>query len=71
MALRGHRDPGKIYTTSNFQIFNEGNFRGILQYREKDDSDLESYLESPGKIKYVSAISQNVIIEACNKEIAW
>lgn len=69
MALRGHRDSGKI-ETDTFQIINEkieGNFREILRYRAQGDFEMKSYLEAPGKIKYISHTSQNHKIDACNK----
>ncbi|XP_060874016.1 zinc finger MYM-type protein 1-like [Metopolophium dirhodum] len=67
LALRGHRDSGKMLTCSDSEINNEGNFREIHRYRAQGDNDLKSYLEGPGTIKYTSATSQNAIIEACNK----
>lgn len=69
MALRGHRDSGKIETDTSKTINekNEGNFREILRYRAQGDFELKSHLEAPGKIKYISHTSQNHIIDACNK----
>lgn len=64
LALRGHRDSGKIETDySN----NDGNFREILRYRAKGDIEMQAYLEAPGKMKYISHRSQNDMIDACNK----
>lgn len=64
LALRGHRDSGKIEIDSSN---NEGNFREILRYRAKGDIEMQAYLEGPGKIKYFSHRSQNYMIDACNK----
>ncbi|KAL4143541.1 hypothetical protein QTP88_005860 [Uroleucon formosanum] len=68
MALRGHRDSGNILKTfSDDKQNNDGNFRAILRYRAQGDSDMRSYLESSGTIKYTSSTSQNEIIDSCNK----
>lgn len=64
LALRGHRDSGKIETDSSN---NEGNFREILRNRAKGDIEMQAYLEGPGKMKYISHRSQNDMIYACNK----
>lgn len=37
---------------------NKGNFREILHYTAQGDSNLKSYLNDSGKIKYTSATSQ-------------
>jgi len=68
MALRGHRDSGNIFKAcSDDKQNNDGNFRAILRYRAQGDSDMRSYLESSGTIKYTSSTSQNEIIDSCNK----
>ncbi|XP_025425350.1 uncharacterized protein LOC112694172 [Sipha flava] len=68
MALRGHRDFGNIFKAcSDDKQNNDGNFRAILRYRAQGDSDMRSYLESSGTIKYTSSTSQNEIIDSCNK----
>uniref|UniRef100_A0A2S2Q6K9 Zinc finger MYM-type protein 1 n=1 Tax=Sipha flava TaxID=143950 RepID=A0A2S2Q6K9_9HEMI len=68
MALRGHRDSGNIFKAcSNDKQNNDGNFRAILRYMAQGDSDMRSYLESSGTIKYTSSTSQNEIIDSCNK----
>ncbi|KAI8035984.1 hypothetical protein M5D96_011230 [Drosophila gunungcola] len=66
LALRGHRDSGKIVIQNDFTGPNEGNFRALLKYRAKGDSLLLSHLEGPGKRdKYTSPTVQNEIIDAC------
>lgn len=68
MALRGHRDSGNIFKTfSDEKQNNDGNFRAILRYRAQGDSDMRSYLECSGTIKYTSSTSRNEIIDSCNK----
>lgn len=68
IALRGHRDSGKIYVDDNTK--NEGNFRAILKYRAAGDSDFREVLEGPGeRSKYVSPSIQNEVIECCNQVI--
>jgi len=64
LALREHRDSGNIDTDSSN---NQGNFREILRYRAKGDIKMQTYLEGPGKMKYISHRSQNDMIYACNK----
>lgn len=66
MALRGHRDSGKIEINDS-KVMNEGNFREILRYRAQGDIEMKTYLESSGKMKYTSHRSQNNMIDACNK----
>lgn len=66
LALRGHRDYGKINVDPT-QITNEGNFRELLKYRARGDSQLKMFLEGPGeRNKYISPSSQNAIIDSCN-----
>lgn len=57
-ALKGHWDLGKIFTCSKSKMNNKGNFREILHYTAQGDSNLKSYLNDSGKIKYTSATSQ-------------
>lgn len=68
IAIRGHRDSGKfIFDDYDLdKIENDGNFRNLLRYRSCGDSSLKLFLESPSRIKYTSATSQNSIIDACN-----
>lgn len=66
LALRGHRDSGKIEINDS-KVMNEGNFREILRYRAQGDIEMKIYLESSGKMKYTSHRSQNNMIDACNK----
>lgn len=66
IALRGHRDSGKILTTVEADK-SEGNFRAILRYRAKGDEKLRKALEGPGeRNKYISPSIQNQIIDSCN-----
>lgn len=69
LALRGHRDSGRIEINDSKVIndINEGNFREILRYRAQGDIEMKTNLESSGKIKYTSHRSQNNMIDACNK----
>lgn len=66
VALRGHRDSGKIEIQDDFTGPNEGNFRALLKYRARGDPLLRSHLDGPGKRdKYTSPSVQNEIIDAC------
>jgi len=66
LSIRGHRDFGKI-NLETMQTTNEGNFREFLRYRARGDSQLKTFLESPGeRNKYISPKSQNAIIDSCN-----
>lgn len=67
LALKDHRDTGKMSTCSYSKIINKGNFSEILRYRAQGDSDLKSYSEGSGIIKYTSATSKNAITKVCNK----
>ncbi|XP_023311927.1 zinc finger MYM-type protein 1-like [Anoplophora glabripennis] len=68
IALRGHRDSGKITTDDGDK--GEGNFRAILRYRAKGDEILKAALEGPGeRNKYISPSIQNEIINSCNSLI--
>lgn len=71
IPLRGHRDSGKIVVDKNEDHLheNERNFREILRYRAHGDVDLKLFLESPDRLKYTSATTQNEIIESCNQII--
>jgi len=52
------------------QTTNEGHFRELLCYRARGDSQLKTFLESPGeRNKYISPTSQNAIIDSCNTVI--
>ncbi|XP_060844010.1 zinc finger MYM-type protein 1-like [Rhopalosiphum padi] len=68
LALRGHRDSGKIEINDSKVINDksEGNFREIIRYRAQGDIEMKTYLESSGKMKYTSHRSQNDMIDACN-----
>ncbi|XP_008180592.1 zinc finger MYM-type protein 1-like [Acyrthosiphon pisum] len=66
LSIRGHRDSGKIEVENSEPRENDGNFRNILKYRALGDANLKKFLESPGRIKYISPTSQNAIINACN-----
>ncbi|KAL4152797.1 hypothetical protein QTP88_000630 [Uroleucon formosanum] len=66
LSIRGHRDSGKIEVENSEPRENDGNFRNILKYRALGDANLKKFLESPGRIKYISPTSQNAIIDACN-----
>jgi len=69
IALRGHRDFGSILGNHNLE-HNDGNFRSIVRYRALGDKRLQEFLEGPGKRnKYISPVSQNAIIDSCNKVI--
>lgn len=65
LSIRGHRDSGKIEIENSELGENDGNFRNILKYRALGDANLKRFLESPGRIKYISSTSQNAIIDAC------
>lgn len=65
MSLRGHRDSGCIKVDDSTK--NEGNFREILKYRAKGDSQLRETLELPNKREmYISPRIQNEIISSIN-----
>ncbi|KAL4152769.1 hypothetical protein QTP88_000602 [Uroleucon formosanum] len=66
LSIRGHRDSGKIEVENSEPRENDGNIRNILKYRALGDANLKKFLESPGRIKYISPTSQNAIIDACN-----
>ncbi|KAF0732229.1 zinc finger MYM-type protein 1-like, partial [Aphis craccivora] len=69
LSIRGHRDSGKMEVKNSEPKGNDGNFRSILKYRALGDANLKKFLESPGRIKYISPTSQNAIIDACNSVI--
>lgn len=67
IALRGHRDFGKIVLENTDAAENQGNFRAILKYRAAGDDNLRSVLEGPGeRNKYISPTIQNEVIDICN-----
>jgi len=66
LSFRGHRDSGKIEVENSELGENDGHFRNILKYRALGDGNLKRFLESPGRIKYISPTNQNTIIDACN-----
>ncbi|XP_060845763.1 zinc finger MYM-type protein 1-like [Rhopalosiphum padi] len=63
IALRGHRDSGKINV--NDDSINDGNFRAILRYRGKGDEFLKQNLENDYRYKYIGSKIQNEMIIAC------
>lgn len=65
IAIRGHHDSGKIILDDKEKIENYGNFRNIENCL-CEDSSLKLFLESPCRIKYTNAISQNASFYACN-----
>ncbi|XP_063244851.1 zinc finger MYM-type protein 1-like [Bacillus rossius redtenbacheri] len=66
IALRGHRDSGKIVLGEEPES-NEGNFRALLRFRAQGDDSLRSVLSNPGENnKYISPTIQNKIIDSCN-----
>lgn len=74
IALRGHRDDGKVKINTEFNKTNnenEGNFREILKFRvDAGDTDLANHLQnSTCNATYISKTIQNEIIEVCGEEI--
>jgi len=75
IALRGHRDQGRINIDEDERSLwssstkNEGNFRELLRFRVKSgDTALKDYLEKAAEnAKYTSAPVQNQIIDCCGK----
>ncbi|KAL4153370.1 hypothetical protein QTP88_001203 [Uroleucon formosanum] len=64
IALRGHRDSGKI---NEFE--NQGNFRAILKYKSHGDIFLNNILEEGNGYKYISSKIQNEIVCICDQLI--
>ncbi|KAL4107253.1 hypothetical protein QTP88_017633 [Uroleucon formosanum] len=62
IALRGHKDYGKIDMECSL---NQGNFRAILKYRAYGDEMLKHIITSEGRNKYLTPQIQNEIITAC------
>lgn len=67
LALRGHRDSGRI-DTFDMVSQNEGNFRALLRYRaDAGDTGLADHLlNSSSNAVYISPTIQNEIIATCN-----
>jgi hypothetical protein len=68
IALRGHRDDGRLIkqseTSQKDPISNEGNFRAILRYRAEVDDELRQHLTfSAQNAIYTSKTFQNEIID--------
>lgn len=69
LALRGHRDSGRIDADQNPEE-NDGNFRALLRFRSNNDAVLKNMLNSSSaNAQYISPRIQNEIIEACNNLI--
>lgn len=67
LALRGHKDSGRIDLDEQPGEENDGNFRALLRFRSKNDSTLKNILESSSKnAQYTSPRFQNEVIEVCN-----
>lgn len=66
IALRGHRDHGKIDVDFESET-NIGNFREILKYRARGDVELKNTLEASSKREtYLSPQIQNEVIDCIN-----
>lgn len=67
LALRGHRDGGRVVLDNADGEANEGNFRELLKYRAKYDDHLQHVLShSKNNALYTSWNIQNEIIEISN-----
>ncbi|XP_025418875.1 uncharacterized protein LOC112689397 [Sipha flava] len=62
IALRGHKDYGKIDMECSF---NQSNFRAILKYRTYGNEMLKHIITNEGRNKYLTPQIQNEIITAC------
>lgn len=80
IALRGHRDDGKLHCDSfslteriEEPLINEGNFRELLRYRvNSGDTQLENHLKnSSSNATYISKSTQNELIACCAEEIKF
>lgn len=71
IAIRGHRDQGKLNTTTSSSVINEGNFRELLKFRvSSGDTILEEHLKScNSKATYISHTTQENIINCCKDEL--
>ena len=64
IALRGHRDDGRIDTSGKYPETNDGNFRMLLRFRiQSGDTALQKHLaEAAGNALYTSKQVQNAIL---------
>ena len=56
LALRGHRDDGKVDPSGNIPVENDDNFRALLRFRLRSgDSALQKHLNEGPKILSIRA----------------
>ena len=65
MAMRGHRDGGRIEPSGQYPETNDGNFRMLLRFRiQSGDTVLQKHLaEAAGNALYTSKATQNAILQ--------
>lgn len=65
VALRGHRDDGRIDATGNMPDYNDGNFRMLLRFRiQSGDTALQQhFMSASGSALYTSKSIQNEILQ--------
>ncbi|XP_022160331.1 zinc finger MYM-type protein 1-like [Myzus persicae] len=80
IALRGHRDDGKVSLdefpidndkSEDKSVINQGNFKQLLKFRvASGDHLLKNHLKtSTARATYISGFTQNEIIDCCSKDI--